>query len=311
MASGTGFSSDILELTDNLVDVIFNRELVRPIKTYYPEICIEKTLSTPTGTYQQLGGLTPAAVKPEGDNIPRDSIVDSYQTQITVQTIAKGVQATYEKLADDQYGVVNRIFGAPLIKTLTVYKEQAIADLYNHAFATTGADGEYQIDSDHPLENHSTKTNNNLATGVLSVDNLKAAYNKFNFIYDAAGNFFGSTPTHLLVHPNKMFTIVELLESNLLAHELSNTKNSLMDMRIKPIMNPYLDYNTSTDGSPWFLLDKTLEAGAVLQKQKGIETRRWVDEDSVTYCMNAIERYGQGIVAPGYGIVGSLGGYTA
>ncbi len=120
-------------------------------------------------------------------------------------------------------------------------------------FATTVADGEYDFDTDHPLEN-SALVNDNLATGALSVENLKDAYNKFNFIYDAAGNIFGSTPTHLLVHPNKMFTVIELLESNLLAHELSNTKNSLMDMRINPIMNPYLDYNTSTDVSPWFLL---------------------------------------------------------
>lgn len=310
MASGIGFSSDILELTDNVVDVIFNRELVRPIKTFYPEICMEKTISTPTGTYQQLGGLTAAAVKPEGDNIPLDTLVDSYQTTITVQTVAKGVKASYEKLADDQYNVVNRAFGAPLVKKMTTYKERVIADLYNHAFATTGADGQYQIDSDHPLEN-SALTNNNLATGVLSVDNLKAAYNKFTFIYDAGGEFFGSSPTHLLAHTNKMFTIVELLESNLLAHELSNTKNSLMDLRIKPILNPYLDYNTTTDGSPWFLLDRTLEAGAVLQRQKGIETHRWVDEDNWNYCMNVIERFGQGIIAPGYGIVGSLGGYTA
>ena len=43
----TGFSADILELTDNLVDVIFNREIVRPIKTYYPEICNEITLFPP------------------------------------------------------------------------------------------------------------------------------------------------------------------------------------------------------------------------------------------------------------------------
>jgi hypothetical protein len=71
----TGFSADILELTDNLVDVIFNREIVRPIKTYYPEICTEITLSTPTGTLQQLGGLPPAAVKHVGDNIPFDSLV--------------------------------------------------------------------------------------------------------------------------------------------------------------------------------------------------------------------------------------------
>lgn len=303
----TGFSADILELTDNLVDVIFNREIVRPIKTYYPEICNEVTLSTPTGTYQQLGGLTPAAVKPEGDNIPFDSLVDSYQTTITVETIAKGVQATYEKLADDQYSIVNKTFGAPLVKTMTVFKEKAIADLYNDGFATTVADGEYAFDTDHPLEN-SALVNDNLAAGALSVENLKDAYNKFNFIYDAAGNFFGSTPTHLLVHPNKMFTVIELLESNLLAHELSNTKNSLMDMRIKPIMNPYLDYNTSTDVSPWFLLDRTLEdAGAILQKQKGMELMRWVVEENMTYRAAAIERYGQGIVAPSYGVVGSTG----
>jgi hypothetical protein len=38
-----------------------------------------------------------------------------------------------------------------------------------------------------------------------------------------------------------------------------------------------------------------------------MELMRWVVEENMTYRAAAIERYGQGIVAPGYGIVGSSG----
>ena len=35
-----------------------------------------------------------------------------------------------------------------------------------------------------------------LATGALTPDNLIAAKNKFNFIYDQAGDYFDTEPTH-------------------------------------------------------------------------------------------------------------------
>lgn len=300
-------TSNITTLVDNLVDVVVQRSLSRPMEKYYPMICTEKTLSTPTGTYQQIGQLGPAAVKPEGDNMEIDKIEDAYTTEITVQTIAKAAGTSFESLQDDQYNVVNQVFGPVLIDKLVQFKERAIADLYNDSFSTTGADGVYEIDDDHPLVN-SALENDNLATGSLTVENLKAAYNKFNFIYDQSGEYMNSRPTHLLTHPNKMFQIIELMESNLLAHELSNTKNSLMDLRIKPVFNPYIDYTAATDVAPWFLLDRNLpDSGAVLQRQTGYEIQKWTNEENMTYYASVAERYGTGMIAPGYGVVGSDG----
>ena len=301
------FTHNITELVDNLLDVIFQRELVRPSVKYYPEICTEMSISTPTGTYQQLGQLGPAAEKPEGDNMAIDYIEDTYQTTISVATYAKAAGTTFEALQDDQYNVVNQIFGAPLMDKLVKLRERKVAGQYNDAFATTGADGVNLIDDDHPLS-RSALENDNLASGALTVENLKSAYNKFNFIYDMAGEFFGTRPTHLLTHPNKMFQIVEMLESNLLAHELSNTTNSLMDLRIQPILNPYIDYTAATDVAPWFLLDKNIaNAGVVFQRQTGVEMQRWTVEENMTYNASVAERYGVGFISPGYGVVGSPG----
>jgi phage major head subunit gpT-like protein len=300
-------TSDIDALIVAGIDMIFNRNLQNETRMYYPEICREVTQPKPTGIYQTVGALGGAYVKPEGDSFTYESIRDYNQTTITSQTIGKGVAASFEALTNDQYGVTQQTFGAPLTTTLVKKRERYVADAYNHAFATTGADGVYQLSASHPLEN-SASLNDNLATGAITVENIKTALNKFNFIYDMAGEFFDTSATHLLIHPNKLFTVKELLESQLLAFELSNTKNSLMDTPLRIVVDKYLDYTVATGVSPWFLLDRTItDAGVFFQRQTAPKMDLWWNEDTLEYRGACYERYGVGIVAPGYGIIGSLG----
>jgi hypothetical protein len=130
----------------------------------------------------------------------------------------------------------------------------------------------------------------------------------FNTIYDQAGDFMDTEPTHLLIHPNKLHIALQILESTLMAFELTNTKNVSQDvMPIKLITNKYLDYS-STGVSPWFLIDKALDdAGAILQKKRGIFLKTWWENNNQVYRAAAMELYGVGIVSPGYQIVGSTG----
>ena len=303
-----GRVSDIIRMTEDGVDLIFNKAAKTPQQKYYPNIVWEKKNDKRIGTYDTIGDLGAAEVKAEGSAWQFDNFEQGYETTITVETVGKGVEVSMEELEDDLYGVVNSRFGAGLFRVLLSRKEKACADLYNDAFTNTGADGVALIAATHPLVN-SASVNDNLATGALTTENFIAAKMKFNSIYDQAGIFFDTSPTHLLIHPNKIYTALAILESNLMAFELSNTKNVANDvMPVRVVTNNYLHYTAATGVSPWFLLDRKLQdAGAVLQVKKGLTLKTWWEDDNEVFRGTLHERYGTGIVSPGYGIVGSTG----
>lgn len=300
--------SDITRLTEAGVDMVFNRAAKMPRRKYYSQIVTEVQQKRRIGSYNTVGNIGPATEKPEADTLTFDRIQHYLETNITSRTVGKAVEASLESLEYDLENVVNKTFGVPLMRVMQNFKEKEIADLYNDAFSTTGADGVYEIDDDHPLQN-STSENSNLASGALTPDNFIAGKNMFNSIYDQAGQFFDTEPTHLLIHPNKQYIALQILESALMAFELSNTKNVTNDvMPIRLLVNKYLDYNSSTHVSPWFLLDKTMDdAGAILQTKRGIWLKTWWENNNAVYRGMALEMYGSGIVSPGYGIVGSPG----
>lgn len=303
-----GRVSDILRMTEDGVDLIFNKAAKTPQQKYYPNIVWEKKNDKRIGTYDTIGDLGAAEVKAEGGAWQFDNFKQGYETTITVETVGKAVEVSMEELEDDLYGVVNSRFGAGLFRVLLSRKEQECADLYNDAFTATGADGVALISATHPLVN-SPSVNNNLATGALTTENFIAAKMKFNSIYDQAGIFFDTTPTHLLIHPNKIYTALAILESNLMAFELSNTKNVTNDvMPVRVVTNNYLDYTAATGVSPWFLLDRKLQdAGAILQVKKGLTLKTWWEDNNEVFRGTLHERYGTGIISPGYAIVGSTG----
>ena len=297
-----GRISDITRMTEAGVDVVFNRTVQALTQKRYPLICTEKNLKRRIGSYNTIGDFTAAAIKDEGDTIPYDKVQHYLETTITSYTVAKGAEASLEQIHYDLENVVLPRFGMPLVKPLLQYKEKLIAELYNDAFTTTGADGKYLIDDDHPLQS-SVLVNNNLATGALGLDAFIAAKQKFNYIYDQAGEFYDTEPTHLLIHPDQIYKAKQIIESILVPFELVNTKNVANDvMPIRIITNKYID------ATKWFLLDRSLQdCGAILQTSKGLMLETWWEKNNSVFRGMAKEMYGAGIVSPGYGIVGSTG----
>jgi hypothetical protein len=286
--------------------MIFNKNAKMPRKKLYPLICTIRNEEKETGIYDSMSDLTLPEEKQEGDEISFDALGQGYQTSITSRTIAKGIHMSREKLEYDLYGVINANVGDRLVRVMQIKKEIEIADRYNNAFTTASADGQYQIDSDHPLVD-SDDTNSNLATGALTTDNLVAAKNMFIDIKDQAGNLFDTYPTTLLINDKKQYEAMQILESPLVAFEMSNTKNVVNALNpIHIVSNRWIDYDDGV--SPWFLIDDTLEdAGVILQVKKPM----WVDMNWIVRTQmfegGCFEMYGSGVVSPGYKIVGSTG----
>lgn len=287
------------------IDEVWNAATKAPSKQYWKNIVREKTLAKKYGWYDTIGDLGPATQHVEGAPIIFDKVEYNNRTTIETLVYSKGVQGSMESMEFDLYDVIKKQFGAPLVKVMATKKERIVAAAYNNAFTNTGADGVALISDSHPLKN-SALLNDNLITGEMSTTTIADAKNMFNHIYDQAGDFFETEPTHLLIHPDKMFLALQILNSNLMALELSNTKNVLQDiMPIKILVDKFLSNVAGV--SPWYLLDKSLDAGCVLQKKGGLTLKTFWDLNTLSYKGLAYEMYGVGFTAPGYGIVGSAG----
>ena len=135
----------------------------------------------PLVRYLSAGDIGNAVDLDEGDSIVYEGIGQAYKTEITTGTKAKGVRATRKQMLDDQTATVQNAFGAKLVRAMVEKKEQHVADKYNDAFATTGADGVYIISDSHPLVN-SALLNDNLLTGDITTDSIKTGVTQFSFI---------------------------------------------------------------------------------------------------------------------------------
>lgn len=305
---GNGRTSDIQRKTEAGTTVIFNKAAKLPAKMYWPQICTEKHEEKLIGKYDSMGDLSAATEKLEMDAFIFDSIDENLNTTIQSKTWGKGVQASMEKLDYDLYNTVKGTFGVNLIQKMRFLKERKVADAYNDAFATTGADGVYVYSATHPLQ-RSALVNDNLMTGALTPENFIAGKIKANFIYDQAGEPYDTEPNVLLVHPAKQFVALQILMSNLMAFENSNTKNVTNDlMPVKVVTNKYLDYNASTGVSPWFLIDRNMtDAGLILQTKRGLKLKTWWVNENEIFRGAVTEQYQVGFISPGYGSWGSTG----
>lgn len=304
-----GRSSDITYLKKARASIafVFNEAAKVPQEKQYEQIVQLRQEPLEVGTYLTVGDIGNATAHVEGDAYTFEGISEDYKTEITIGTYGKGVFATRKQMKDDQTLSVKGMFGAKLIRSLLMLKEKYCADLYNDGFATSMADGVYVFSSTHPLSNAPGKYNDNLVTGALTTDNIKTAINQFNLIYDQAGNPFGSQATHILTNKMDQFTLVELLQSQLMAYELSNTVNSLKSKPLGIILNSFIDHTGKGDTySPWFLLDKSLDdAGAILQYRGGVNVETEVDFKTKNVQVTAEEEYAGAFVSPGYGVVAS------
>lgn len=303
-----GRSANITNLKKAEINFVFNEAAKVPQERQYEQIVTKVNEPKEVGTYLTVGDVGNATLHTEGAAYTYEGISEDWKTEITIKTYGKGVIATRKQMKDDQTMSVNGMFGTKLIRSMIETKEQVCADLYNDGFATLMADGVYVFSATHPLSN-SAKVNKNLVTGALSVDNLKSGFNQFSMIYNQAGNRFPTKATHLLANTMQQFTITELLQSQLMAYQMSNTINSLKGQALGIILNDYIDHTGKGDSySPWFLLDKSIDrAGAILQYRGGMTIETEVDFDTKDTKSTCEEEFAGAFVSPGYGVVASQG----
>lgn len=305
-----GRSSDITNLKKARASInfVFNEAAKVPQEQQWPNIVNKVPSELEVGTFLTVGDIGNATAHVEGDAYTFEGLSEDWKTELTLVTYGKGVYATRRQMKDDQTLSVNGMFGTKLIRSMIETKEQLVADAYNDGFSTTMADSTYVFSSTHPLSNAPGKYNDNLITGAITTENIKTGLNQFSLIKNQAGNRYPTRATHILVNTMEQFTLIELLESQLLAWELSNTVNSITKaQKIGVILNDYIDHTGDGDTySPWFLLDKSIkDAGCQYMYRGGMNVETETDFKTKNYETTCEEEYVVGFVSPGFGVIAS------
>jgi hypothetical protein len=254
-----------------------------------------KTSNKMEETYDSVGNLKPADVKPEGDPVSYGKIEQGYVTTVKNETVANGFSVTMEAKEDEQWGIVPEVKVNELIRTMISRKEQAVASVWDNTTTAVGADGVPYASHTHPLLNDAVKKNDNLIEKVFDINSYQEAIQKFNHWYNHYGDLFFTRPDAILAHRDRQTYIFAMLQSALHPFEQSNTKNTIP--QLKTIFSSY------TDANKVHILDTSIDS-AILQKRKGLTSGYDYDErDTFNFYFNVHERYKAAMINPGFGFV--------
>lgn len=222
-------------------------------------------------SFPHLGGFSMWRENTEGNTINEDEMSQGPTAYFEARRFDNGYSVTWELTKDDLYGVMTGrgVKGSArgLGNGLRRLEETMAADIINNGFSNTGYDGVALFANNHPLED-SSDVLDNLMTGALDPDNMKAGMTLMRNQVDGAGNKIQARANQLITGPDLEFTAKEITKSVNQAHELSNTKNVIEG--VEPIV---MDYIT---GDTWVLRDSTYENLAFLVREK-----EWFDSQKL------------------------------
>lgn len=277
------------------------KENLKPAKKEQWRSCSSVTQSKKAQeTYDSVGNLKKAQKKDEEQPIQYGKLEQAYQTTVVNDTYANGYWFSMEVEEDDLYAVVDEGQQKELPRTMQSIREENIAEQWDNVFTDTGADGVAYASGSHPLKNSGLLNDNLAANSPPTPDVLIAASNKFNHIYRHNGELFDTDATAILHHKDKMSLWQSILASNLKALEMTNTKNTVPQLRL--IWNKYIN------SLYYHLIDEDIES-VIMQIRRGFKYNYTVDkQDTLNTYFNVTERRKAAHINPGFGHVSSKGG---
>lgn len=283
-------------LSDKITESFYDNLKVQR-KEEYKDFMTPKKSTKDEEIYASVGNLSPAEEKIEGGPLHYDTMKEMFFSTVVNKTYDRGFSATWEATEDDPDKILQKVKTGGMIRAMISKREQNAAAVVDGVFASISADGKVYAAADHPLD--TTKTalvNNNLmAAGKIMPDSVVNGCNMFNDIKDYAGSKMDTSATAILAHANKQSEVNAVMLSNLKAGELSNTKNTVPNLKAKFGRYIHLHY--------WHLLDEQIDS-FIFQRRTGLVPMN--DQDKIStlnFYWVMIERYRAAQVNPGFGHV--------
>jgi hypothetical protein len=252
----------------------------------------------------KLSGFAAAPVKPEGSGIQYDSAQESFTARYTHETIAMGFSITEEAMEDNLYASLSARYTKSLSRAVAYTKQVKAAFPLNTGFTSyLCGDGEYLLDTDHPLVSGGTNANRPATAADLNETSLEDAVIAIAAWTDERGLLIAARPQKLVIPPALQFVATRLLETEGRVGTADNDINAIKNNGSIPEgygINHYL-----TDADAWFLMTDVPNGMKHFNRVK-LETSMDGDFDTGNVRYKARERYSFGVSDP-LGIYGSPG----
>ena len=192
-------------------------------------------------------------VKPEGQGIQYDTMLQGFTTRYTHIEYALGMIITKIMVEDDQYDLVGPKRAKALAFATRQTPEVVGANVYNRAFNSsyTGGDGVCLLSASHLNVAGGTYSNRPSVAANLSEATLEQACIDIARFNNDRGLKIKVTPRSIITAPENMFELERILKSQYRVGTPNNDINALMSMGKFPegvIINHYLTSTTA-----WFI----------------------------------------------------------
>lgn len=168
----------------------------------------------------------------------------------------QGFSITREMHDDDQYRQMQKMPQALARAGRQNVERDALTPLLQGFTGRLIYDGKPLFATDHPLLDNATVFGNNLATGILNDENLKAAIQKMREIPDEAGNLVQFKATRLIIPPALEDAAIRILGSDRISGgELNDTNKFLKAYGLEIVILDYLGAAGGGSDTHWFLQD--------------------------------------------------------
>lgn len=223
---------------------------IHEVKSEYPVLFNDVKTSDYEIRDLRKAGLEEAVEIVEGQNIPVSSPRLDIVKEYTQREFGCGFRMTFKYDYFNKYGEWKR-YVADMARLQKYIKETEAAALLISPTSTTltcgvGFDTKALAATDHSLLDAAANTYSNYGNTAMAIAAIQSARYYFATLKNDMGRWMGATPTVLYFEPTLYFTANEIFKSDLLAHELSNTKNVLPNMKLK-----LFEYHYITGTSDW------------------------------------------------------------
>jgi len=199
----------------------------------------------------RIAGLGPMRKIVEGQGILIEEPAFGSTKDFTLVRYGNGFRITDRMKRFNKINIMKMLTDS-LKKTMLEGQDIEVMKLWNNSTATTyaaGFDGLALASNSHTTLTDAGTTYDNYLNLALSNAALESALLYFDAIYDDKGNIMIRKPEQLVINKSLRFTAAQLLKSENVAFQMSNTKNVFPEFGLKTNILHRLSSSTA-----WFVL---------------------------------------------------------
>ncbi len=223
---------------------------IHEVKSEYPVLFNDQTTDQFQVRDLRKAGLEEAVEITESQNIPVSAPVLDVVKEYEQREFGCGFRMSFKYDYFNKYSEWKR-YVADMARLQKYIKETDAASILIDPVSTSlaggvGFDTKALAATDHSLLNAASTQYNNYGDTAMAIAAIQSARYYFATLKNDMGRWMGAVPTVLYFEPTLYFTACEIFKSELLAHELSNTKNVLPNMKLR-----LFEYHYVTGTGDW------------------------------------------------------------